>query len=113
MISIAGAVLIGWLFVGRHLVHRMVRLAGTMRDMAEGDLEAPVTVSGNDEVTDMANSLEVFRRYALEVQRLNLVEKLAQELDGKNKDLEQASGTSCARPRNRSSPRKNWRRSAS
>ena len=90
MISIAGAVLIGWLFVGRHLVHRMVRLAGTMRDMAEGDLEAPVTVSGNDEVTDMANSLEVFRRYALEVQRLNLVEKLAQELDGKNKDLEQA-----------------------
>ena len=90
MISVAGAVLIGWLFVGRHLVHRMVGLAGSMRDMAEGDLEAPVTVSGNDEVTDMANSLEVFRRYALEVQRLNLVEKLAQELDGKNKDLEQA-----------------------
>ena len=90
MISVAGAVLIGWLFVGRHLVHRMVGLAGSMRDMAGGDLEAPVIVSGNDEVTDMANSLEVFRRYALEVQRLNLVEKLAQELDGKNKDLEQA-----------------------
>ncbi len=86
--SIAGAVLIGWLFVGRSMVRRLVGLAAVMRDMAGGDLEAPVVVSGNDEVTDMANALEVFRRYALEVQRLNLVEKLAQELDGKNKDLE-------------------------
>ena len=90
MLSVAGAVLIGWLFVGRHLIRRLVGLAASMRDMAGGDLEAPVTVSGNDEVTDMANALEVFRRYALEVQRLNLVEKLAQELDGKNKDLEHA-----------------------
>ncbi len=90
MVSVAGAVLIGWLFVGGYLVRRLVGLAVSMRDMAGGDLEAPVTVSGNDEVTDMANALEVFRRYALEVQRLNLVEKLAEELDTKNKDLEQA-----------------------
>ena len=38
----------------------------------------------------MARALEVFRRYALEVQRLNLVEKLAQEVDAKNASLEQA-----------------------
>ena len=90
LVSVVGAVLIGWLFVGRHLIRRLVDLAGNMRDMAGGDLEVPVAVSGNDEVTDMANALEVFRRYALEVQRLNLVEKLAEELDDKNKDLEQA-----------------------
>ena len=90
LLSVVGAVLIGWLFVGRHLIRRLVELARNMRDMAEGDLEVPVTVTGNDEVTDMANALEVFRRYALEVQRLNLVEKLAQELDAKNQDLEQA-----------------------
>jgi len=90
MLSVIGAVLIGWLFVGRHLIRRLVDLAGNMRDMAAGDLEVPVTVTGNDEVTDMANALEVFRRYALEVQRLNLVEKLAQEIEAKNKDLEQA-----------------------
>ncbi|MCY3838891.1 MAG: HAMP domain-containing protein, partial [Gammaproteobacteria bacterium] len=90
LVSVVGAVLIGWLFVGRHLIRRLVELAGNMRDMAGGDLEVPVAVTGNDEVTDMANALEVFRRYALEVQRLNLVEKLAQELDEKNQDLEQA-----------------------
>ena len=38
----------------------------------------------------MARALEVFRRYAHEVQRLNLVEKLAEELDAKNENLEQA-----------------------
>ena len=60
-----------------------------MRSMAEGNLEVPVEVQGNDEVTDMAEALEVFRRHALEVQRLNLVEKLADELKGKNEQLEQ------------------------
>ena len=88
VLSIIGAVLIGWLFVGKYLLRRLVGLAGSMREMASGDLEVPVAVSGNDEVTDMANALEVFRRYALEVQRLNLIEKLAQELDAKNQTLE-------------------------
>ena len=88
VLSITGALLIGWLFVGRYLVRRLVGLAGAMRDMAGGDLEAPVAVSGDDEVTDMARALEVFRRHALEVQRLNLVEKLAEELDAKNHALE-------------------------
>ena len=89
VLSISGALLIGWLFVGRYMIRRLVGLATAMRSMAGGDLEVPVEVKGNDEVTDMANALEVFRRYALEVQRLNLVEKLAKELDAKNHTLEQ------------------------
>ncbi len=89
VLSISGALLLGWLFVGRYMIRRLVGLATAMRSMAGGDLEVPVEVKGNDEVTDMANALEVFRRYALEVQRLNLVEKLAEELDAKNHTLEQ------------------------
>ncbi len=89
VLSISGALLIGWLFVGRYMIRRLVGLATAMRSMAGGDLEVPVEVKGNDEVTDMANALEVFRRYALEVQRLNLVENLAKELDAKNHTLEQ------------------------
>ena len=58
--------------------------------MAGGDLEARVEIGGRDEVADMAAALEVFRRHALEVQRLNLVERLAQELQGKNEQLEKA-----------------------
>ncbi len=88
--SIAGAVLIAWLFVGRVLLHRLEMLSDWMRRMAGGDLEARAEITGRDEVADMAAALEIFRRHALEIQRLNLVEQLAEELQGKNDQLEQA-----------------------
>ena len=75
-ISVVGAALIAWLFVGRVLLRRLGRLSDRMRRMAGGDLEAKVEITGRDEVADMAAALEVFRRHALEVQRLNLVEEL-------------------------------------
>lgn len=87
-ISLGGALLIIWLFVGRVLLRRLGMLSTWMRRMAGGDLEARVEIGGRDEVADMAAALEVFRRHALEVQRLNLVEKLANELQGKNEELE-------------------------
>ncbi len=87
-ISVGGALLIAWLFVGRILLRRLQMLSNWMRLMAGGDLEARVDIGGRDEVADMAAALEVFRRHALEVQRLNLVEKLAEELQGKNEQLE-------------------------
>ena len=87
-VSVAGALLIAWLFVGRILIRRLMLLSDWMRRMAGGDLEARVDIEGRDEVAEMAAALEVFRRHALEVQRLNLVEKLADELQVKNEELE-------------------------
>ena len=87
-VSIVGAIMIAWLFVGRVLLRRLARLSERMRAMARGDLEGEVDIGGHDEVADMAAALEVFRRHALEVQRLNLVEKLANELSDKNGELE-------------------------
>ena len=89
-VGIVTAVLIAWLFVGRLLLSRLQALSNRMRAMAEGDLEAEVDIGGRDEVAEMAAALEVFRRHAIEVQRLNLVEKLAAELSGKNEQLETA-----------------------
>ena len=91
-ISIGGALLIAWLFVGRFLLRRLQMLSDWMGRMAGGDLETRVEMSGRDEVADMAAALEVFRRHALEVQRLNLVEKLADELQDKNVQLESVLG---------------------
>ena len=88
VIGIVALVLIGWLLVGRVLVRRITNLAASMRRMAGGDLETSVDVGGHDEVTDMADALEVFRQHALEVQRLNLVEMLAEEVRAKNVELE-------------------------
>ena len=91
-ISVGGALLIAWLFVGRFLLRRLQMLSDWMVRMAGGDLETRVEMSGRDEVADMAAALEVFRRHALEVQRLNLVEKLADELQDKNEQLESVLG---------------------
>ncbi len=88
VISIGGAVLISWLYIGRVLLRRLALLSSWMRRMAGGDLESRVEIGGRDEVADMASALDVFRRHALEVQRLNLVEQLAEELQGKNDQLE-------------------------
>ena len=87
-ISVGGALLIAWLFVGRVLLHRLGLLSGWMRRMAGGDLDVQVDIGGRDEVADMAAALEVFRRNAQEAIRLNLVEELAKELEGKNVELE-------------------------
>ncbi len=76
-------------FVSRVLLRRLSQLSNRMRRMADGDLEDEVVISGRDEVSEMADALEIFRRHALEVQRLNLVEKLAEELGDKNNELEQ------------------------
>jgi signal transduction histidine kinase len=89
-LSIIGAVLIAWLIVGRILLRRLALLSQRMRRMAGGELEGKVEIEGRDEVADMAAALEVFRRNALEVQRLNLVEHLAEELREKNDELESA-----------------------
>lgn len=89
-LSVLGAILIAWLFVDRRLMRRLMALAEKMRQMAAGDIEAPVQSSGNDEVTEMAEALEVFRAQSLEVRRLNLVEKLANDLSEKNDELQAA-----------------------
>ncbi len=92
VLAIIGALLVSWLVIGRSLLRRLEMLSAWMRKMAAGDLEARAEVGGHDEVTDMAAALEVFRRHALEVQRLNLVEQLAEELQGKNDELEKVLG---------------------
>ena len=87
-VAVSGALLLAWQYVGRVLLSRLQLLSNRMRSMARGDLETKVEISGKDEVADMAAALEIFRQHALEVQRLNLVERLAEELQGKNEELE-------------------------
>ena len=90
--SVIGAVLIAWLFVGRSLLRRLQMLSVWMRRMAGGELEIQAEIGGRDEVAEMGAALEVFRRRSLEAQRLDMVERLAGELQGKNDELEKVLG---------------------
>lgn len=87
VISVLSATLAAWLWVGNGMVRRLSRMSERMRDMADGDLETPVPEVGRDEIGELAEALEVFRQQALEVQRLNLVEKLYGELREANEEL--------------------------
>ncbi len=87
--SVVVATLAAWLWVGNGMVRRLSRMSERMRNMAGGDLETPIPEVGEDEIGELANALEVFRQQALEVQRLNLVEKLYGELRVANEELKQ------------------------
>ena len=87
VISVIAATLAAWIWVGNGMVRRLSRMSDRMRKMADGDLETPVPEVGRDEIGELANALEVFRQQALEVQRLDLVEKLYEELRVTNAEL--------------------------
>ena len=89
IVSVVVATLASWIWVGNGMVRRLSRMSERMRNMAGGDLETPVPEVGEDEIGELANALEVFRQQALEVQRLNLVEKLYGELRIANEELKQ------------------------
>ena len=88
VVSVIAATLAAWLWVGNGMVRRLSRLSERMRRMADGDLETPVPEAGQDEIGELVDALEVFRQQALEVQRLNLVEKLYGELREANAELQ-------------------------
>ena len=88
VLAVLAAVFGGWKFFGERLLVRLRHLSDVMRRMSGGELEAKLEIAGNDEVADMAGALEVFRQHAIEVQRLNLVEALATEVQEKNAELE-------------------------
>jgi methyl-accepting chemotaxis protein len=61
-ISVAGAALFVWFYIGRNLVARLVGLEKTMTRLAGGDLSAEVDRRrGGDEIGQMAEALSVFR----------------------------------------------------
>lgn len=68
-VSIIGTALITWLVVGRMVVRRLTRLSHTMRVVADGNLDVAVPLDGRDEITEMGQALEVFRKNAVEAQQ--------------------------------------------
>jgi methyl-accepting chemotaxis protein len=70
LVSLATALVIGWYYVGRGVVHRLVRLQTSMKSIAAGDLAAEIATGGSDEIADMAEALQVFKGNMLESNRL-------------------------------------------
>ncbi|SEC63066.1 Signal transduction histidine kinase [Rhizobiales bacterium GAS191] len=69
-LSLISSALIVWLYVGRNIVRRLSSLSGSTLAIADGQLDTAVPMSGTDEIAAMGRAVEVFRRNALELDRL-------------------------------------------
>ena len=67
---------------------RVVALEFWIRRMGAGDLNHSVRPTGNDEITEIFYDLEVLRRQSVRAQRLDLVQRLSDDLQEKNTELE-------------------------
>jgi PAS domain S-box-containing protein len=69
-LSLLTSIAIVWLYVGRNIVRRLTALNDGMLAIAGGKLDAPVAAHGADEIAAMGRAVEVFRRNAVELDRL-------------------------------------------
>ena len=74
ILSLISSILIVWLYVGRNLIRRLMRLSSGMLAIARGSRDAPIDVVGSDEVAEMGRVVEIFRKNTLERDQL-LAEK--------------------------------------
>ena len=74
ILSLFSSILIVWLYVGRNLIRRLMRLSSGMLAIARGSRDAPIDVVGSDEVAEMGRVVEIFRKNTLERDQL-LAEK--------------------------------------
>src|SRR5450631_2115296 len=91
LVSLVTALVIGWFYVGRGVVRRLVRLQNSMKSVAAGDLSTEIATGGSDEIADMAEALQVFKDNMLESNRLR-AERSATTLARTAVETQQLSG---------------------
>lgn len=69
-LSVLFTAVIYWLLISRDLLARLLQTITALRSLANGNYDVSVNLSGNDELSDLARTVEVFRDNALEAQRL-------------------------------------------
>ncbi|MBV8535973.1 MAG: HAMP domain-containing protein [Alphaproteobacteria bacterium] len=74
VLSLISSALVGWLYVGRHVVARLTLLSDGMRAIAGGRRDIEIPAGGRDEIAEMARAVEVFRDNAIALDQL-LVER--------------------------------------
>ena len=73
-LALTGSFLIAALYVRRNVIARLTGLSGSMRAIADGNLDITLPSPGDDEIGQMAQALSVFRDTAIEVRATNMRE---------------------------------------
>lgn len=77
--SLVVTVLLLWLLVSRNIIKRLIRAINALQKIADGDLDSDVDITGNDELAELARTVQIFREKSLETLRLQEAEKNASE----------------------------------
>jgi signal transduction histidine kinase len=94
-LSLFGSILIVWLYVGRNLLRRLMRLSDGMLAIAGGAHHRPIDISGSDEVAEMGRVVEIFRKNTLErdellAERAQAAHRLEQQVNERTAELAQS-----------------------
>ncbi|MFK8079324.1 MAG: methyl-accepting chemotaxis protein [Granulosicoccus sp.] len=69
--SVLTTVLVFWLLVSRSLLRRLHQIINALKSLAVGKYDVSVSINGNDELTELAQTIEVFRKTGMEAQQLH------------------------------------------
>jgi signal transduction histidine kinase len=94
-LSLIGSILIVWLYVGRNLLRRLMRLSDGMLAIAAGGHHRPIDISGSDEVAQMGRVVEIFRKNTLErdellAERAQAADRLERQVKERTAELAQS-----------------------
>ncbi|HLW92211.1 MAG TPA: EAL domain-containing protein [Roseiarcus sp.] len=65
-VSVLLAVALAWIYVGHGLLRRLVGLSDAILALADGDLDVAIPHESADELSRMANAIEVFKQHAIQ-----------------------------------------------
>jgi diguanylate cyclase (GGDEF)-like protein/PAS domain S-box-containing protein len=68
--SVLLATTLAWIYVGHGLLRRLAELGDSILALAGGDLEVAIPHEGADELSRMANAVEVFKQHAIQAREL-------------------------------------------
>lgn len=66
LVTVLIAVAIGWLYIARNIVRRLLMMVDSARKLSEGDLETSIFREGNDEIARLGFAIVSFRNVARE-----------------------------------------------
>ena len=94
-LSLLSSLLIVWLYVGRNIIRRLMRLSDGMLAIAGGSHHSPISISGSDEITEMGRVVEIFRKNTLErddllAEKAHTAERLEQQVKERTGELAQS-----------------------
>jgi adenylate cyclase len=95
VLSFIGSILIVWLYVGRNVIRRLMRLSDGMLAIAGGSHHTPIDLSGSDEITEMGRVVEILRKNTLErdellIDKAQAADRLEQQVNERTAELAQS-----------------------